>query len=213
MQAVELAERLIIWHTKTPAASLANADLDAHRAVLAASGAFQRSTFWLNDRVTKLETIVGESRRWHARHVKNRKDQRGLIVVDYAQLVTVPRERGSNREQEVARISKTLKGLAKFLSVPVFLLAQLNREVEKRGGKPMMSDLRESGAIEQDADVILFTHREISQEDQASRNDPGPAELIVAKHRGGPIGIAHVEWVPELMTFHAKTSQWQGDRQ
>lgn len=218
MAARELAMRLLIWSTKLPARDLRAANLDAWRAVTSAAGEFEGAAFWLNDRATKLETIVSEARRWHSKHVRGRKDARGMIFVDYAQLITVIREKGGNREQEVARISKTMKGLARYLDVPVVLLAQLNREVEKRGGAPVLSDLRESGAIEQDADIVLFPHRATSSENQGDRNLPGPAELIVAKHRNGAIGSAAVQWVPELMTFHvttderAPTQDWRDDR-
>jgi replicative DNA helicase len=206
MAARELAIRLLVWGTKRPAKDVRHPDMAFARKVQEQGAAFCESAFWLNDRATKLEAIVSEARRWHAKNVRGKKGGKGIVFVDYAQLVTVQSQRGSNREQEVARISKTMKGLARYLEVPVFLLAQLNREVEKRGGMPILSDLRESGAIEQDADIVIFPHRDIDPADQKARNERGPAQLIVAKHRNGRIGGAEVDWIPELMTFQATTA-------
>lgn len=114
----------------------------------------------------------------------------GCVVVDYLQLVS-PTQRGGkqNREQEVAEISRGLKLLALELGVPVVAMSQLNRGVEGRSDKrPQLSDLRESGAIEQDADCVMFLHRV----DEAQQGEQVDCDIIVAKHRGGPVGTAHV---------------------
>ena len=116
-----------------------------------------------------------------------------LIVIDYLQLMHAPSDRGvQSREQEIATISRSLKGLAKELQVPVLALSQLNRGVEKRKGEPpMLSDLRESGAIEQDADVVMFLHRDDGDEKDgapAQTGDTQQVQLIVAKQRQGPTG-------------------------
>ena len=117
------------------------------------------------------------------RRLKQQHDLR-LVIVDYLQLMTSPK-RVENRQQEVSELSRSLKLLAKELNVPVVAVAQLNRSAEQRGDKrPMLSDLRESGAIEQDADVVILLHREDAYEPESPR--AGEADFIVAKHRNGP---------------------------
>ena len=117
------------------------------------------------------------------RRLKQRHDLK-LVVVDYLQLMTSPRK-VENRQQEVAEMSRSLKLLAKELEIPVVAISQLNRGAEQRQDKrPQMSDLRESGAIEQDADMVILLHREDAYEKESPR--AGEADLIVAKHRNGP---------------------------
>jgi len=134
-----------------------------------------------------------------ARRLKREREANlGLVIVDYLQLMR-GHERADNREQEISSISRSLKALAKELNVPVVALSQLNRQVETRGDKrPIMADLRESGAIEQDADVIGFLYRPILYDKNA---DEGEAELILAKQRNGPVGTVPLTFISKYTRF------------
>jgi replicative DNA helicase len=136
--------------------------------------------------------------RARARRLKREHDL-GLIVIDYLQLMQVPGHK-ENRTGEISEISRSLKALAKELSVPVIALSQLNRSLEQRPNKrPVMSDLRESGAIEQDADVIMFIYRdEVYDEDSP---DKGTAEIIIGKQRNGPIGMRRLTFLGKHTRF------------
>jgi replicative DNA helicase len=138
-----------------------------------------------------------------ARNLK-RKHNIGLIIVDYIQLIRTPDVR--SRHLEVAAISRNLKALAKELDIPVIALSQLNRKVEDRGEKkPVLSDLRESGSLEQDADIIMFIYRdEVYNQDE---NNPkrGMAELSVAKQRNGPTGVIDLVWLGHHVRFENPT--------
>jgi len=128
---------------------------------------------------------------------------RGLIVVDYLQLMHAEVERGANRERQVSSCSAAMKEIAKELHVPVMVLSQINRGVEDRSVKdkrPQMSDLRESGAIEQDADVIMFPFRP-AKYDESLRAETEDAELIFAKFRGGKEGTVKIMWRGSNMEF------------
>jgi replicative DNA helicase len=132
-----------------------------------------------------------------------------MIIIDYLQLMTASGAKFGSREQEVSSISRSLKGLAKELNIPVIALSQLNRAVEARQGdgkRPQLSDLRESGAIEQDADMVCFIHRPEYYkifEDESGNDLRGVAELIIAKHRNGAVGDVRMRFRSELARFEA----------
>ena len=169
-------------------------------------------------RVTSAITLLGEAKifiddtpglspvelRSRSRRLKREHDL-GLIVVDYLQLMAVPGNQ-ENRATEISEITRGLKALAKELNVPVMALSQLNRSLEQRSDKrPVMADLRESGAIEQDADVILFIYRdEVYNKDST---DKGMAEIIISKQRNGPTGTIKLTFLGQYTKFENHTAQ------
>jgi replicative DNA helicase len=131
-----------------------------------------------------------------------------LIIIDYLQLMTAGDSKGGNREQEISTISRSIKQIAKELDVPVIALSQLSRSVETRGGdkRPMLSDLRESGAIEQDADIVGFIYRPeyyglTEFNDNERTPSQGLAELIIAKHRNGGLDNIRLRFIANLAKF------------
>ncbi|MDQ1693585.1 MAG: replicative helicase [Acidobacteriaceae bacterium] len=189
---------------------------DDQDALIEAAAKLTESNVWIDDTPgISLAEMRAKARRL--------KQQRGLdlIVVDYLQLMsaTLPGAAGKrheNRTQEVSAISRGLKALAKELNVPVIALSQLSRASEQRGGdkKPMLSDLRESGSIEQDADVVAFIHREsYYNKDENGEEDPdskGKAEIIIAKQRNGPTGSVHLAYLNEITRFENLAHEGDG---
>ena len=136
----------------------------------------------------------------------------GLVVIDYLQLVQPTGRKNGTREQEISEISRSLKILAKELDIPVIALAQLSRSVEKREDKrPMLSDLRESGSIEQDAELVMFIHRDDYYNDESERKNI--AEIILAKHRAGSTGTVDLAWFPNFTKFENLDKRFFGDVQ
>ena len=175
----------------------------------------------LSEAIEKLRTIslhIDESAgltsselRANARRLARNCGQLGLIVVDYLQLMSGSSGDGENRATELGEISRGLKQLARELKCPVLALSQLNRSVEQRPDKrPMMSDLRESGAIEQDADIIMFIYRdEYYTKDQCK--EPGVAEVIIAKQRNGPTGTVKLAFMNRFTKFENLAHGGNGD--
>ena len=162
--------------------------------------------------------------------LKQQGQEIGLVIIDYLQLMSDPDARKFGRQHEVATISRNLKQLAKFINAPVLALSQMNRSVEQRRGdwaRPQLSDLRESGAIEQDADIVMFIYKDPQENmnpdslNELSASDPdkyqaiienqGTMEMIVAKHRNGPIGSFRLSFVPEQNRFVNRLSTDSSD--
>jgi replicative DNA helicase len=175
----------------------------------------------LTEAIEKLRTIslhIDESAgltsselRANARRLSRQCGKLGLIVVDYLQLMSGSSSDGENRATELGEISRGLKMLARELQCPVIALSQLNRSVEQRPDKrPMMSDLRESGAIEQDADIIMFIYRDEYYTKDACK-EPGVAEVIIAKQRNGPTGVVKLAFMNKITKFESLASGHNGD--
>lgn len=137
------------------------------------------------------------------RRLKREQGGLDLVMIDYLQLMNSPKKgREVNRQQEISEITRNLKIAAKELQVPIILLSQLSRDIEKREGhRPVLSDLRESGAIEQDADIVMFIHNPAKYGDVEDEDGPNVCELIIAKHRNGSLGTIKIKWIPEITTF------------
>jgi replicative DNA helicase len=134
-----------------------------------------------------------------ARRLKSEKNL-GLIVIDYLQLATPAAGKNSdNMVQQVTELSRAMKSMARELNVPVLCLSQLSRAVEARGGRPRLSDLRDSGSIEQDADVVMFIHNESKYKDISERNNI--TEILIEKHRNGATGMVELYFDNEKTSF------------
>ena len=143
--------------------------------------------------------------RSRARKLSRQCGQLGLVIIDYIQLMSSASAAGENRATEISEISRSLKGLAKELQCPVIALSQLNRSLEQRPNKrPVMSDLRESGAIEQDADVIIFIYRD--EVYNPASPEKGTAEIIIGKQRNGPIGTVRLTFLGKYTKFENYSS-------
>lgn len=196
---LELAERLLCIHAKISGHKLRQGDLDEfeQNTLMEASNEMRQFPIFIDDVAGRTMSQVAAI----ARRLK-RRQQLDIVIIDYLQLIE-SEDRNLPREQQISSITRRLKFLAKDLSIPVIALAQLNRGVEQREDKrPRLSDLRESGAIEQDADIVMFLHRPEAYDPE---DRPGEADLIVAKNRHGPIGTVELVWLKEMLKFGDKS--------
>lgn len=190
---VELGERLLSAQARVDGVKLRKGTMnkDEARRVVDAGALIERASLWIDD--TSCQTMLRIAA--NGRRLKLREGLR-CVMIDYLQLIE-PENRRDPRQEQVAQISRRLKFLARELDVPVVALAQLNRGVEDRmEQKPRLSDLRESGAIEQDADVVILMHRPDSREGGGNK-----IELIIAKQRNGPTGEVSLAYAKEFMRF------------
>ncbi len=203
MSSVQLTQRLISMEAEISSNKLRTGQLDEHewRKLHSAVEKLSEYPIFIDD--TPAINIF--ELRAKCRRLKQNNDI-SMIIVDYLQLMTgAPNDKRGNREQEISSISRALKGLAKELKVPVLALSQLSRAVESRGGekRPMLSDLRESGAIEQDADIVTFIYRPgyygIEESDFDVPQDL--TEIILAKHRNGGLGTVNLRFIGEFVKF------------
>lgn len=196
MSKEQLAMRLLCSEARVDSHKIRSGFLSRQECakMLTAAGAFMDAPIYIDDTpaITTME-LRAKSRRMKA------DGGLEMIVVDYLQLMR-GREGSERREQEISDVSRSLKAIAKELNVPVIALSQLNRKVEERVNKrPMLSDLRESGAIEQDADVILFIYRD--EVYNPNTNDVGIAEVTIGKQRNGPLGVVKLQYMNSYTRF------------
>ncbi|MCF8371961.1 MAG: replicative DNA helicase [Bacteroidales bacterium] len=204
MSSIQLVNRLISAESELPSQKIRNGRLEPYEWVQ------------LDDKIknlTKAPMFIDDTPaisifelRAKCRRLMKQNENLQLIIIDYLQLMTAGSDMRGNREQEVSIISRSLKALAKELDVPIIALSQLNRSVETRGGtkRPQLSDLRESGAIEQDADLVCMIHRPEYygfETDDNGQSIKGIAEIIIAKHRNGAVGDVQLKFQKELAKF------------
>ena len=197
MSQLELSQRLLCSEALVDSGRVKTGRLEEHEwsRISHAVGRLAEAPIYIDDNP---HTSVMDIRA-KARRLKSREGDLGMVVVDYIQLMT-GRSSAESRQVEVSEISRNLKILARELEAPVVALAQLNRSLEQRTDKrPMLSDLRESGSLEQDADVVMFLYRDEVYDDQSP--DKGVAEVIVAKHRNGPTGKVRLAFRGQYTRF------------
>ena len=198
MSAEQLTQRLLCSRSRVNAQDARRGIFKRDRwpDIVKAAGEFTVAPIYVND----TPALTPLQLRAIARRLKATHDV-GLVVVDYIQLMSASARRQENRQQEISEISRSLKGLARELHVPVIVCSQLNRDVEQRPGRrPQLSDLRESGAIEQDADVVML----LSRPDFYDPNDhPGMVTVILAKQRNGPTGEVTLTFLKEYTRFES----------
>ncbi len=204
MSAEQLAFRLLCSYSKVSMQKIKDgfAGKEEMKKLARCANEIKEAPLWIDEsgHLTILE-LRAKSRRMAAK-VKNL----GLVVIDYLQLVSGTDNR-TPREQQISEISRGIKAMAKELKVPVLVLSQLNRESEREKRRPRLSDLRESGSIEQDADVVLLLSRRAEREDEASEEvrSGQTVDLIIAKQRNGPVGDIPLTFIPELTRFENHT--------
>ena len=197
MSSEQLVNRLLAMEARIDAQKLRNGSLEDQdwESLLESAGTVAKSNLIIDDRASSLAEIRSKCRKFKLEHNLD------IVIIDYLQLMSSGGGRSSDsRQQEISDISRGLKRMARELDVPVVALSQLSRAVEQRPDhRPMLSDLRESGAFEQDADVVMFLYRDEYYNKESELK--GTAEVIIAKQRNGPIGTVTLAWLPQYTKF------------
>jgi replicative DNA helicase len=206
MSAIELADRLLCSYAKVNGHQLRNGTISKEDRLRLVEKAAEISNapLFVDDSPGRTVTEIAAA----ARRIARREGRLGLIVIDYLQLCE-PDNPKDPRQEQVARMTRRLKGLAREMQVPIVCLAQLNRQTEaSKDNIPRLSDLRESGAIEQDADVVMFVHREeYYHRGDDAQQFAGMAQIIVAKQRNGPVGDVELVWKRDFTRFENKAPE------
>lgn len=206
MSGIELADRMLCSLAKVNGHRLRNGTISNDDRIRLSEKAdeISQAPLYVDDSPSRTVSEIAAA----ARRIKRRHNTIGLIVIDYLQLIEPDNPRDPRQEQ-VAKIARRLKGMARELEVPVLCLSQLNRQAEdSKDHRPRLSHLRESGAIEQDADVVMFVHREEYYHRGEDREQyAGQAEIIIAKQRNGPVGEVELMWEKDYTRFYNKAPQ------
>lgn len=206
MSSIELIERMLCSIAKVNGHRLRNGTIQSEdrKRLIKHAGELSKAPFFVDDSPSRTVSEIAAA----ARRIQRKQDALGLIVIDYLQLIE-PDNAKDPRQEQVAKIARRLKGLARELKVPVLCLAQLNRQAESSGDhRPRLSHLRESGAIEQDADVVMFVHREeyyVRGEEQEAV--AGQAQIFVEKQRNGPTGDIDLLWKKDYTRFEDRAPE------
>jgi replicative DNA helicase len=215
MSSAQLVQRLISMETHIRADKIRRGTLEEYELEILTSkiDGLKNAKMFIDD----TPAINVFELRSKCRRLKQQHDIQ-MVIIDYLQLMSGTVDgKGGNREQEISQISRSLKGLAKELEIPVIALSQLSRAVETRGGdkKPILSDLRESGAIEQDADIVIFLYRGEYygiENDESGQPTKNVAEVIIAKHRNGPVKTVRTRFINDLAKFENLDEISAGDQ-
>ncbi len=206
MASIELIERMLCSVARVDSRRLRNGSVsqDDRKRLIAKASELSEVPLFIDDSPSRTVAEIAST----ARRIKRRKGQLGLVVVDYLQLIE-PDQASDPRQEQVAKIARRLKALSRELQVPVLCLSQLNRQAEdSRDHRPRLSHLRESGAIEQDADVVMFVHREeYYLRGDARQEVEGEAQILLEKQRNGPTGEIELSWVKEFTRFEDRAPE------
>ena len=204
MPGVQIANRLLSSEAKISSERLKKGNLrdDDWGKLARASEVLSRAELYIDDTSSITATEIGA-------RCRKLMLERGLdmVIIDYLQLMNASGKSDGNRQQEISKISRSLKILANDLSIPVIALSQLSRSSDKEKREPVLSDLRDSGAIEQDADIVMFLHREGYYKEDSE--EPNKTKCNLAKHRNGEVGYEYLTWLGEYTSF----SDWSGNRE